>query len=1620
MSEEAIKGNKGYIKRISLGLLALVVMMLIMIYVPFVQRWAKDVICTKVSEATGWEVTIGDLRLRFPLSLSVSDVLVLDENRDTMVVAEGAKLDVKFWPLLRKHIEVEGAEVTGAAYSMTSSDSSLVMQANVQSVKLDMAQIVLSRDSVALGDAVARGGDIVLHYYPEKAEETAPDSTSSAWKIAARSIALRDVRYRMSMLPTIDSMDVNVHNAKLLNGYVNTELCRVKLQEMSVDSLDVKYFYPAVAEATAEQTKDAEAPAEASMPWTVTAAKLNLTNSRALYALKDAKPADGLDMNYLEISDVNFEIDSLYNRGMAVTVPLKSLSATERCGLQITAAHGVFDMDSTVMAIKNFDIRTLLSEIKADGKMGMRAFEAPYDGDITLTADALIDVVDIEKMFPIYKSYLRTIPRHHPLQLAARVDGTAKTLNVEKLRAELPRYAYAEIKGRVNNVTDSDNLGGDLAILGRFDNINFIKPSVLDAEMGKQVHFPPMTVKGKAALHGTNMSGNLDLALATGKTVGNAKFNTASNAYDVAMEMQTMPLHALMPLSAFGDVTARLKVSGRGFDIMKPKTILNATIDVDHLHYGDTDYRNMVCNVNLHDGQFDASIDSENENCDFTLQCGGELKADHYVVAMDCDVRDLNLHELRLSDVALGGSGTLKAFGDVNLATMECDVIAEMQSIKVQYDTISLSSPSMTLAFESSDSTINARLDNEDLSVDFSSEVGVKRFVEQIEQSKEVAMNQWQKISLNIDTLQAALPPFAFQLGMGKNGLVQQYLKQNQIEMRQLKFDLYNDSTIYGNGIVQRLDAMGTKIDTITAKLVQTGRYLGYSFHMGNRPGTMDNFASATLKGGVLNSRLTTIYDVKDIKERTGYHFGTHADLNDSVVKVNIFTPKPLIGYKEWQVNDDNYVLYDYKNKHFDANLLLEGGNSGTINLFTNHVEHGDHDDDDHGQEEVNLQVKNLKLEEWLMMFPFAPEMSGELTTDMQISYRGSQFWGEGKSTLKNFKYEGETVGDFDLNALMTLDPKTGNTNLESYMNVNGAKVMFAAGVLNDSTATSPMSLKLDIDKFPISTATAFIPNGIAELQGYLNGEMTMTGTMDKPIFTGHVVADNGAIFVPMFGSKILFPNTVIPVDSSVIHFNKYALMSCNDKPLVIDGYVDITNLNSSYVDLSIQGRGVQFVDSKQIKKSQLFGRGYADVSATAKGRMSELYVNADVALLSGSNLTYVLQDDVSEIVTETNPDMVHFVQFDDSLSLYGDSLLRNQDFGMSVNASVSLRQGNIINAYLSTDGKNRVQVQAQGTLNYRQGFAGDAQVTGRVTVDNGYVKYTPPLIKEVDFNVVEGSYIEFTGNMLNPKLNFEANEKYKATVSSDGGTSHLVDFLITCNVGGTLSQMDVSFDLSTNDDLTVQNELSAMSQQQRSAQAMNLMLYGSYMGSSKSSKVTNNALYSFLNAQLNSWAASAIKGVDLSLGINQYDRGAGSSTVTSYSYNLSKSLFNDRFKIVVGGNYSTDASAEDNFSENLISDISIEYLLNNSGSMYVRLFRHTGFESILEGEIIETGVGFVLKRKLSTLKHIFKFRPSRKAAARREKERQEQMKRLQGDSMALPEETVLKPVIQNNDEQKQ
>ena len=234
----------------------------------------------------------------------------------------------------------------------------------------------------------------------------------------------------------------------------------------------------------------------------------------------------------------------------------------------------------------------------------------------------------------------------------------------------------------------------------------------------------------------------------------------------------------------------------------------------------------------------------------------------------------------------------------------------------------------------------------------------------------------------------------------------------------------------------------------------------------------------------------------------------------------------------------------------------------------------------------------------------------------------------------------------------------------------------------------------------------------------------------------------------------------------------------------------------------------------------------------------------------------------------------------------------------------------------------------------------------------------------------------------MNPTLNIQASDMMKSVANTGSNSSRVLNFLVSISATGTLSHPNVLFDLSTDDDISIENELQSMSPDQRSNEAMNMLLYGRYMGPGASSSsggaqgIATGALYGFLEGQLNNWAANNIRGVELSFGIDQYNtrQNGKEGTSTSYSYQVSKSLFDNKFKIVVGGNYSTDQNSDQDIAENLISNISFEYMLRqtNSMSMYVKLFRQSNYESILEGEITEMGVGFVMQRKLSNLKQLF------------------------------------------------
>ena len=90
-------------------------------------------------------------------------------------------------------------------------------------------------------------------------------------------------------------------------------------------------------------------------------------------------------------------------------------------------------------------------------------------------------------------------------------------------------------------------------------------------------------------------------------------------------------------------------------------------------------------------------------------------------------------------------------------------------------------------------------------------------------------------------------------------------------------------------------------------------------------------------------------------------------------------------------------------------------------------------------------------------------------------------------------------------------------------------------------------------------------------------------------------------------------------------------------------------------------------------------------------------------------------------------------------------------------------------------------------------------------------MRYSLMAIPLNDFSIQSGSYVEFTGNISNPVLGISASERVKAIVT-ENDVPRNVAFDVGLSLSQTLEDMGLTFTLEAPEDMTVQNELTAMS----------------------------------------------------------------------------------------------------------------------------------------------------------------------------------------------------------------
>ncbi len=1510
------------------ALLFLPLLLVAALYVPGVLNRVVSKILPKIEESSGLHIEAGNIALQWPMRLSVDRALVTDlrAGGDTLVSAQHLTARLNPAALFRGRIDIPDAELRNAFYQMGGRDS-LYLSARVDSVGA-AAWLNFDISEINVDHADLNGAEVCLLLGADTTA-TPPDTTvSSPLRIICGPVSMRNVDYRMSMATTNDTVAASLRRAFLSGGKLRV-----------------------------------------GNPIDITTGTLTVALDSALYGRRGAVPMAGFDPDWITADSCEARVDSFAMHGASLSVPLTSLRIAGLAGLTLSG-NGLFAMNDSTMRADGFDISLGQSRLTVSAEMGFDSIadRAPLNVDAT----AGIYPRDVVAALPAYAPLLTPLPADRPLLLRVLASGTLAKLSLDSLQASMHGVFALEGRATAANLANPSQLRAVADLSGRLAN-----SAPFASMIPHGVKLPPLSLNAHADLNGRDYSAKLTARTGGGRLALNGRLAGKAPAYDVKFRLDSFPVAAFLPEMPVGAVSGLFEARGRKFNPLLPGAELQADANVDALQLRNRRLEGIALHASLLDGNLKADLDSRIPEANLRAEINATLSPKSVGWGLRTTVHRLDLNALGLTDSIMSGRFDLTSDGFSTLALDSLSARATLNNAAIVVGNSSLAVDSLNLRAEAGRGHTSLALADRTLCADMMAAAGVDSLLKSLGEVSVMVSRMIDRRHFAADSLNRALPPLLLTLEANEDNLIGQYLKSRQIGFQSLTLRAANDSILSAKGTLLGLKSGASfAVDTITADLRSHGPALLLDIDMGNRPGTFDEFAQVCLRGSVSGNEANFFLRQSNIHGQIGYLAGAQISVADSLITMSLTPTAPVIAYKHWQVNPDNFVAFNPHTFNISANLDARGDGSRLQLLTTLRSAEADSVGSSNA---LTLKVSNIHIQDWLKINPFAPPVAGDFSADMRLNYNSKSVNGLGTASLDNLTYGRMLVGNFNLDMNVATD-FGGAVRGDAALKINGQPAMSIFGALNDTThRQSPLKMQLQLTDFPLSVANPFVSPDYASLSGSLNGNMDVGGTFNAMSLNGTLHFRHAKIKVGMMGSTFTLDSVNIPVDSNVVRFNDFAIYGSNSNPLRVTGNVDLRRFGNPRLNLGFHAANMQFVNSKKARGVDLYGRGYVNLDATLKGSMQFMRVDANLAILPQTNLTYHVSD--AKAVAGLQPDskMVRFVNLSDTAATMRADSVVERGMLMMLTALVDIRQGSTLTVDLSADGKNRAQIRGEGVLDYTLSpTQPDGRLTGRFTINSGFFRYSLPVISEKLFTFNPGSYVAFNGPILNPTLSIGATDRVRANVTRRGENSRLVDFDVSLGATGTLERMDVAFDLSTKDDITVQNELQSMSQTQRANQAMNLLLYGVYtgQGTTGNANLSGNALYGFLTSQLNTWAANTIKGVDISFGMDQYDRtrNGSTSTATQYSYQVSKTLFNDRFKIVVGGNYSTDAEAQENIAENLISDVSFEYMLNNSGSMYIRLFRHTGYESILEGEVTQTGVGFVVKRKIRRLADIFNF----------------------------------------------
>lgn len=1305
----------------------------------------------------------------------------------------------------------------------------------------------------------------------------------------------------------------------------------------------------------------------------------------------------GVDYMHMNLTNVNLKAEDFYYSTDTISGNILSFSAQEQSGLKIEQLKTDFFYGPKKAYLKNLYLKTPKTLLKDEvsvtypsiasisENIGELGIDASLKGSQLSFKDVLLLVPDLSNTNP-FKSNPNAV-----LKINSKVIGKVKDLRIPSLEISGIGTTRIAASGHITGMPDIDKADFDLRIknfqTSAKDLYGFVPPNTIPNNISL-----PNYINLKGTFKGAINNFITDLNLVT--SYGNAKVRANFDqrvknkerykAYAIA---QGLDIGKFLKNDSIGKVSFTANVGGVGLDPKTANAKVNAVLN--SAVYNRYVYKNLKLDGNIRNGLFAAKANMSDPNLDFNLDASGSFKNKYPSVKMNMVLDSADFNKLNL----YAGSLRLRMNMKADIQTADPDYLngnIVLNKILVAQEKEKFVLDSIYLRARSNDTSNTILL----FSPFLRAKVEGKYKLTELGNALSNSIAKYYNSNPNQPKKKTDSQYFNFSAQLNGHPFLFQFLpdlkKLDPVTLSG-RYNSEGDS-IKIDGKIPRVIYGANTINNALLKVDTRNEAINYNLFVDEIKSGSIILPKTSLTGTVQDNILGYKLSVKDKSEKERYLIAGNAEAEDNNTIISLDPKNLKLNYDAWNIPAENRI--ELGKGIFAKDFILS--NKGQEIAIASQ---GENENSPLGIDFKKFNIETLTS----IVDQDSLKIGGVIDGNVLLTNLTSNMVFTSDAHISNFNFRGDTLGNIDVK----VDNKLANTfaadvsitGQGNQVNLNGTY----------STDRETMDMNLIIQRLNLASIQGFSFGNMSSASGYLSGNFDITGKASAPNVLGELKFNDGAFRLTKTNTYFKSLNDRIEFNNEGIAFNRFRLTDSTNNAITVDGKVLTKTYTDFKFDLAVNTNNFKVVGSTAKDNDLFYGDLFINTRLRIRGDMESPIVDGSLKVNKGTEFTIVLptsdpglaeREGIVEFIDQDNIDL-------NNVFVVPDTLQTTQLTGMDVSVNIEVDKEAVLTMIIDKGNGDFVRVQGDAQLSGGIDPSGKVSLTGRYELNEGSYEMTFNFINR-KFDIQKGSSIVWTGepmsaivditavyiantapiNLLEDQL-VEESEAIKNTYKQK------IPFQVLLKMDGELLKPEITFDIqlpdgnySVSTDIVnnSQNKLDQLRQQpsELNKQVFALLLLNRFVGENPFANdaggggvesMVRQSVSKILSEQLNNLAGNLIEGVELNFDLESTeDYSTGSlENRTDLNVGVSKRFLDDRLKVTVGSNFGLEGNNQPNReTNNIAGDIAVDYKLSKDGRYMLRAYRKNQYEVALQGQVIETGIGFILTMDYNKFREIF------------------------------------------------